>query len=216
MKHAVTEAAYFVLIITIVGAASLALAVTNHGTAHAAPRFDCTPTVTLYAAGYPDADSSTAPPGVTGITSPGGIFPWEAGGYDHGQTIGAQNTIALTDQAAAECPGSQIKLHGHSFGAAYVHTALSTIDHRPYAGRVHVYLTGDPRRIGGIEDTYAGISAFGITMRGHGVIPQHVASYENVCHVVHDAICSFPKPWINPVGSLQAIGGYLTGGHIYN
>lgn len=181
----------------------------------AAAQTVCKPTVVLYAAGYPDPASTTAPPGVIGIPSNGGIFPWEQGGYDVGQATGAANTVALMDQVAHDCPGSQIRLAGHSYGAAYVHTALATIDQRPYAYRVHVYLTGDPRRIGGIEDTFAGVSAFGITMRGHGIIPSHVASYENVCHVGLDIICSATPPWINPLATINEIGGYLSGSHVY-
>lgn len=174
----------------------------------------CKPTVVLYAAGYPDPASTTAPDGAIPITSPGGIFPWEAGGFDHGQQVGAANAVRLTDQVAADCPGSQIKVHGHSYGAAIVHTALATIDQRPYAGRVHIYLTGDPRRIGGIEDTFKGVSVAGITMRGHGVIPQHVASYTNICNEF-DFICHATPPWVNPVLTVQEIGGYLTGQHRY-
>lgn len=207
MRRWGAETAYLAAIIGIIAGLMV-------GMAAIAKADGCPDRVTFYAAGYPDAASTTAPPGTIPITSPGGIFPWESGGYDHGQQVGAANTVAMVDDMAARCPDTRITIRGHSYGAAIVHTAVATIDQRPYAGRVTAHLTGDPRRPGGIEDTYRGLSVAGITMRGAGITPTHLAGYTNDCHD-NDLICSAPNIVWDPLGFGRNMVGYLVGAHRY-
>lgn len=164
------------------------------------------------AGGYPATQA--VPVGHKAIPTPGGIFPWERGGYDVGQRAGAANAISLLDAFAAACPTTPIYLNGHSYGAAIVSTAVETIDARPYAGRVHVLTTGNPRRVGGIEDTAKGLPAAGMTFRGAAKVPVNVASYTDKCNA-RDGICNLPPLYRNPVGHFLAIVGYFTGAHRY-
>lgn len=175
-------------------------------TAVATADTSCPDSVTLYANGYRGSGGN--------ISTPGGIFPWEAGGYNAGQSIGAANAIAAADTAAAQCPESQIKLVGYSYGAAVVHTATETIDTRDYADRVHVRLYGNPRHQGGIEDTLQGLSFAGLSFRGAGITPQNVGSFESICNP-RDGICDFPHPVRNLIRSIDHVAGYFTGAHYY-
>ena len=163
--------------------------------------------------GYPK--TGRVPDGYQAVDTPGGIFPWEGrGGYNHGQQVGAANMIEAVDTYAAQCPDAEIRLHGYSYGAAIVHTAVETIDQRDYAPRVHVELAGNPRRPGGVEDTWSWVALPGIAFRGAGITPQHVASFEDRCNVGRDYVCSAPHP-IDIVGSVSGSIGYGTGGHSY-
>lgn len=164
------------------------------------------------AGGYPA--THVVPAGHVAIPTPGGIFPWERGGYDVGQRQGAANAVSLLDAFAASCPAAEIHLTGHSYGAGIVATAAETIDARPYAGRVHVSLTGNPRRVGGIEDSIRGPVFPGITFRGAARVPVNVASYTDVCNP-RDGICNLPPLLRNPVGFFNGIIGYFTGAHRY-
>lgn len=162
--------------------------------------------------GYPKQER--VPEGYIYPGTPGGIFSHQAGGYNKGQREGAQNLIDAVDKFAAACPESPIHLYGHSYGAAIVHTALETIDQRDYAPRVTVKLTGDPREIGGIEDTYAGSSLPGITFRGAGIIPENVLDFHSECNN-RDAICAIPSLSSDSLGHGSAVLGYFTGAHRY-
>lgn len=162
--------------------------------------------------GYPHTERVAD--GYTPVETPGGILPWDAGGYTHGQTVGAANVVSVVDAYAASCDGP-IRLRGYSYGAAIVHTALETIDQRPYAERVHVELAGNPRRPGGIEDTWQWVRLPGIAFRGAGITPQHVASFEDRCNEGWDIICHAPPP-LNLIGNATGSIGYgSTGGHSY-
>ena len=160
--------------------------------------------------GYPRFN---VPDGWTAVDTPGGIY--NRGGYTHGQTVGAANLVAAVDAYAASCDGP-IRLRGYSYGAAIVHTALETIDQRDYAPRVSVELAGNPRRPGGIEDTWEWLPPIaGIDFRGAGITPQHVASFEDRCNEGWDIICHAPHP-INVIGNVTGSIGYgSTGGHSY-
>ena len=164
--------------------------------------------------GYPATER--VPDGYQPVDTPGGIFPWQSGGYTHGQQVGAANMIEAVDTYATNCPDAEIRLFGHSYGAAIVHTAVEEIDTRPYAERVHVHLTGNPRRAGGIEDTYAGWTILpGITFRGAGVDPQNIGSFLDECNPA-DGICRLPRFFADPVGHLSGVIGYMfTGAHRY-
>lgn len=164
--------------------------------------------------GYPTQER--VPDGYTAVATPGGIFASDAGGYNVGQRVGAANVVATVDAFATACPNTDIRLFGHSYGAAIIHTAVETIDTRAYAGRVHVQLTGNPRHPGGIEDTYKGRTILpGVTMRGAGKTPTNVASYESRCQR-NDGICDHPRFLTNPVGHLAGLIGYgSTGAHRY-
>lgn len=164
--------------------------------------------------GYPKQER--VPDGYTAVATPGGIFANQAGGYNVGQKVGAANVVATVDAFAAACPDTDINLHGHSYGAAIIHTAVETIDQRGYAGRVHVQLTGNPRHPGGIEDTYKGRTILpGVTMRGAGKTPQNVAEWSDKCNR-SDGICDHPRFLTNPIGHLAGLIGYgSTGAHRY-
>lgn len=166
---------------------------------------NCSVPIIIYTGGYPGSPGNVA--------TPGGIFPWDNGGFDHGQTVGAANAVAMADAAAADCPDAPIYLVGHSYGAAIMHTALETIDKREYAGRVHVVLTGNPRHPGGVEDTLEGLSSIGITFRGEGIKPENIGFFEDTCNP-RDGICDFPGS-SQPVTTSVNIWGYLTGAHRY-
>ena len=163
--------------------------------------------------GYPSTEK--VPPGYQYIPTPGGIFGHENRGYNHGQTVGAHNLVQALDEYTAKCDGP-IHVYGHSYGAAIVHTAIETIDRRPYAHRVHAHVTGNPRRPGGIEDTYAGWTILpGITFRGAGIEPRNLGSWRDDCNP-HDGICRLPRLIHDPVGHVQGWIGYLfTGAHRY-
>lgn len=162
--------------------------------------------------GYPRTD--IVPAGYQYVPTPGGIFAWERGGYTVGQNVGTANVIATVDAFAAACPDSPIYVRGHSYGAGIVSTAVATIDTRPYAGRVHVELQGNPRRPGGIEDAYRGLRLFGLSFRGSLPAPVNVASYSDLCNP-RDGICNLPPFLRNPVGHIAGIIGYFTGAHRY-
>ena len=163
--------------------------------------------------GYPK--TGQVPDGYQAVDTPGGIAPWDAGGYTHGQQVGAANMIEAVDTYAAACPDAEIRLHGYSYGAAIVHTAVETIDQRDYAPRVHVELKGNPRRPGGVEDTWSWLPPIaGIDFRGAGATPQNVATFEDKCNVGADYVCSAPHP-IDIIGSVSGSIGYGTGGHSY-
>lgn len=147
------------------------------------------------------------------VTTPGGIFPWENGGYNHGQRIGAENLVAFADDYFAGDQQEDLTIVGYSYGAAIVHTALETIDTRPYAGRVHVRLYGNPRHPGGVEDNFYGSFTLGIHFRGAGITPQNLGSFVDECNP-RDAICDFPG-WLRPITTLDHIVGYFTGAHRY-
>lgn len=157
--------------------------------------------------GYPQ--TTHVPAGYRAIGTPGGIFPWEAGGYNYGQSVGAANVVNAVDEFAATCPTSRIDLFGHSYGAAIVHTALGVIDGRPYASRVNVYLTGNPRHPGGVEDTWRWFALPGVNFRGPGVQPRNVASFVDVCNA-RDFICDAP-PITDPLRALDHMAGYMVG-----
>lgn len=162
--------------------------------------------------GYPRTE--LVPDGYTYVPTPGGIFGHERGGYNYGQTVGAANLVQALDDYTARCPGP-VHVFGHSYGAGVVHTAVETIDQRWYANRVHVHVTGNPRRPGGIEDTYAGWTILpGITFRGAGVEPRNLGSWRDDCNP-NDGICRLPWLLSDPVGYAQGIVGYLTGSHRY-
>ena len=157
--------------------------------------------------GYPATER--VPDGYTYVPTPGGIWPWESGGYAHGQSVGTANLIAAVDDYAQRCPGP-ILVFGHSYGAAIVDTATLTLDHRPYAYRVHVHVTGSPRHPGGIESTYQWVPGF----RGSVPAPQRLGSYRTDCNVGRDIICHAPHP-LDVVGNVNSILGYLGTGHSY-
>lgn len=163
--------------------------------------------------GYPHTEQ--VPDGYTYVPTPGGIFPWDAGGFNHGQTVGAANVVAVVDEYAASC-GGPIRIRGYSYGAAIVHTALETIDQRPYAPRAHVELAGNPRRPGGIEDRWQWLPPIlGVDFRGAGIAPKHVASFSDRCHRWNDYVCHAPHP-LNIAGGVSGSIGYgSTGGHYY-
>lgn len=187
-----------ILVAAAMAAGLIAAPVANAGT--------CDDKLSIWVGGYP---------GVPGdIPTPGGIFPWENGGYDHGQLVGAANTVAAVANLAANCPESEIHVTGHSYGAAIVHTAVEEIDKQAYASRVHVYVTGNPRHSGGIEDTLAGLRLPGLTFRGAGVDPKNMGSFTSVCNP-RDVICDFPHPLREPAKTLDHIAGYFTGAHAY-
>lgn len=159
--------------------------------------------------GYPATEK--VPPGYQYVPTPGGIWPWESGGYSHGQTVGTQNLIAAVDEYAARC-GGPIRIFGHSYGAGIVDTATLTLDHRPYAHRVHVHVTGSPRHPGGIEDAWRGLPGFGF--RGPVHPPANLGSYVSECNP-RDAICSL-SPWWNPIVAVDHWIGYaFQGTHHY-
>lgn len=157
--------------------------------------------------GYPQPH--LVPDGYTYVPTPGGIMPWEAGGYGHGQTVGANNLVNAVDQHAAHC-GGPIHVFGHSYGAAIVDTATLTFDQRDYAHRVHVHVTGSPRKPGGIEDTYRWIPGF----RGPVHPPARLGGYRSECNTGRDIICYAPWPW-DVVGNINSVLGYLGSGHVY-
>ena len=159
--------------------------------------------------GYPQTE--IVPDGYQYVPTPGGIWPWEAGGYGHGQQVGAQNLIAAVDEYAAQCDGP-IHVFGHSYGAAIVDTATLTLDHRPYAYRLHVHVTGSPRHPGGIESTYQWVPGF----RGSVPAPQNVGSYRTECNIGRDIICHAPHPILDMIGNANSILGYLGSGHVYS
>lgn len=166
----------------------------------------------LAVGGYPMAN--TVPAGWTSVYTPGGIFPWEASTYNVGQDVGAANFVAAADAHFAECPDTQLYAQGHSYGAGVVHVAAMTLNERPYANQVHVYVTGNPRHPGGVDDTWQGFTLLpGITFRGALPVPQNLGSFEDVCHP-RDGICSMP-PWWQPLKMLDHFIGYMTGAHSY-
>lgn len=174
----------------------------------------CADTGRFAVGGYPRPD--IVPAGYTPVYTPGGIFPWERGGFNHGQAVGAANVIAAVDEFAARCPGAPVALYGYSYGAAVVSTAVETIDTRPYAGQVSVHLTGNPRHPGGIEDTYRGWIFPGVYLRGAARTPVNVASFTDRCNYGRDIICDAPHFLRDPLGVLAGVGGYLGQGHTYS
>lgn len=167
----------------------------------------------LAVGGYPPVER--VPEGYTPVYTPGGIFPWDNKGFNHGQAVGAANVIDAVDTFAEACPEGEIHLSGYSYGAAIVHTAVEHIDSQPYAPRVHVELRGNPRHAGGVEDMFAGSTVFpGITFRGAGAIPENVATFEDRCNK-RDGICNLPRLLADPVGHVAGSVGYLTGAHRY-
>lgn len=164
------------------------------------------------AGGYPLANR--VPAGYNLIPSPGGIFSWESGGYNHGQDTGAANGEAIIDQFAEACPDTDILIKGHSYGAGVVHVLAGKLDAKPYADRVRVYLTGNPRHPGGVDDTWQGFTLMpGVTFRGALPVPQNLASFVDVCNP-HDGICDMPPIW-KPFSMARNIIGYLFTAHIY-
>lgn len=161
---------------------------------------------TVYMPGYQFTDGAE-------VYTPGGIFPWENGGYNLGQRVGAENLVRYVDDYFDGGNVEPITLVGYSYGAAIVHTALETIDTRPYANKVHVRLYGNPRHPGGIEDNLHGIYLMGIKFRGAGITPQNLGSFSDECNP-RDVICDFPG-WLRPITTIDHIVGYFTGAHSY-
>lgn len=161
---------------------------------------------TIYMPGYGFTDTGDVP-------TPGGIWPWENGGYNRGQREGAENLVRYVDDYFESGNEEPITLVGYSYGAAIVHTAVETIDTRPYANKVHVRLYGNPRHPGGVEDNLHGVYSLGIHFRGAGIQPQNLGSFEDVCNP-RDAICDFPG-LLRPITTLDHIVGYFTGAHGY-
>ena len=185
------ELAYIVAVLVAVGVLVTVTAVTGK-----ADTTGCR----LYVAGWPDQTGTTAPDGWTGIDT-GGIFWWENNGpYDVGQARGTTNLITAADQAAAHC--DDIWIHGHSYGAAVVATAVPTLAGRDYADHLHITTTGNPRRTGGIEDRLPGLLP-GITMRG--AVENPGLDWTDICQP-HDGICDW---------TLGGVFGYFTGAHRY-
>lgn len=166
----------------------------------------------FYVGGY--RDTNQVPEGFTPITTPKGIFPWESGGYNKGQNFGVEKLVEAVDAYASACPTAPIYIGGYSYGAAIVHTALETIDNRPYANRVTVNVTGNPRHPGGIEDNYSGSASLGIKFRGEGVIPENILGFNSECNK-NDGICDLPPMSSDPVGFGSGVVGYFTGAHNY-
>lgn len=158
--------------------------------------------------GYPQ--THLVPDGYQYVPTPGGIFPWENGGYGHGQAVGAANLVQAVDRHAATCDGP-ITIFGHSYGAAIVDTATLTLDHRPYAHRVHVHVTGSPRKPGGVEDTHQWAPGF----RGAVHPPANLGSYRSDCNIGRDIICHAPWPG-DVIGNVNGVLGYLGSGHSYS
>ena len=180
-----------------------------------APAAGACPDIGRYAVGgYPQV--GIVPAGYTPVHTPGGIFPWERSTFNHGQAVGAANVIAAVDAFTARCPGVPVDLYGYSYGAAVVHTAVETLDTRPYAGQVSVQLYGNPRHPGGIEDTYRGWIFPGVYLRGAARTPVNVASFTDRCNYGRDIICDAPHFLRDPLGALAGIGGYLGSGHTYS
>lgn len=162
--------------------------------------------------GYPKTDK--VPEGFIPIETPGGIFPWQKGGFNKGQKLGADNLVAAVDAYAEACPDAPIFIRGHSYGAAIVHTALETIDNRPYANRVSISVTGNPRNPGGIEDTLSGSASLGINFRGEGIVPENVLEFVSECNE-QDGICNLPSLSSDSSGFSSGVIGYFTGAHRY-
>lgn len=177
----------------LIAAVVAAGAVTAAPVAQATEPIECQ---TLYSAGYRGES--------LGLPNPGTIL-----NYNADQTRIAAETVKQVDAYAEVC--NEIKIVGNSYGAAVVHTALETIDKRPYAGKVHVKLYGNPRHPGGIED-FNLTDIPGIGFRGAGINPQNLGSFEDNCNP-RDAICDFPY-W-NPIRTIDHIIGYFTGAHRY-
>lgn len=160
---------------------------------HASEPVECS---TLFSAGYRGVSH--------GLPNPGSIL-----NYNADQTRIAAETVKQVDAYAKVC--DEIKIVGYSYGAAVVHTALETIDTRPYAGKVHVTLYGNPRHPGGIED-FNLTDIPGVGFRGAGIVPQNLGFFADHCNP-RDAICDFP--YRNPIKSIDHIIGYFTGAHKY-
>src|SRR5699024_7431709 len=87
--------------------------------------------------------------------------------------------------------------------------AALALDHRPYAGHISATVTGDPRAPQGIEQTFKGVSLFGITMTGARPVPTHLAFFHSYC-APNDGICDMPL-WTNPIGAWNGFVGYMFG-----
>lgn len=178
----------------------------------------CTAHRTFVVGGMNDPTAGAYAGDVARIHYSASIWPIGPITYDESVAEGTRNTVAAVTDYAARCPDSGITVKGYSEGARAAGDALVALDATPYADRINGRLYGDPRNTGGIEDTFEGVSAFGITMNGTrpGTDTIHIDEVCNDQPWDRDGICSLPHPLPDLIGFADGVYGYFAGSHMYN
>src|SRR5699024_8736840 len=197
--------------IAAVVAAVAAVGLSAPAVAAASPAPGCDAGTAVFTTGGMNDPTASAFPGTHRVTYSASIWPLGPMTYDESVRQGRDNLVAAVDEYAARGPGP-IKIAGYSEGARVAGDALEVVQTRPYAGRVRGELFADPKHPGGIEDTFQGASAFGITMTG----PRRgfTVPVESHCNPT-DGICNLPNPVWNLIGFGENVIGYFTGAHMY-
>ncbi|KAJ6525141.1 cutinase [Mycena capillaripes] len=87
--------------------------------------------------------------GANNIAAQGVDYAADVLGYlEGGDPAGSTTMASLINQAATQCPSTQIAIGGYSQGAQLVHNAASTLSAAVTARIAAVVLFGDPDRVG--------------------------------------------------------------------
>lgn len=166
----------------------------------------------VFAAGGMGDPQALAFPGTRRVHYSASIWPIGPVTYDESVREGSAAMVSAVNAYAAVCPG-QIVVTGYSQGARVAGDAIDTLDNGPYAERIEGVLYSDPKRPGGIETTFQGVSIAGVTMTGprQGTTTIPVRSECNEQPGNRDGICSLPIG-----GIIDGALGYLGTAHSYN
>lgn len=172
----------------------------------------CTPTIDVAVDGTGSVNSPLSiaaqhAPNAIRIQYPGSIWPLGPYTYDQSVAMGVTETKRVVQEQHARCPGSTIRIVGHSQGARVAGDAISELAAEGDTSYIQGELLSDPRHRGtGIEI----MVPFGLP--GNRFMGERNgfgnANVNQVC-VAGDTICDFPNLVENPAKALDVIPGYL-------
>lgn len=158
--------------------------------------------------GVAEANSYRGQPGTVVLDSP--VMPDSFDASTNANSQWVHNTLAELDRT---CPGTPKRVIGWSAAAE---AAGNGVNSYAQAGgnnsEVTLHQQSDPRRAEGNGGIDTKLPAFlpGITMDGPREGGYGGATVQSECNVGRDIVCDFPS---DPVGIVQGVVGYATGGH---
>ncbi|WP_459957293.1 cutinase family protein [Nocardia sp. IFM 10818] len=171
----------------------------------------CEPVAVFGIGGHDDPDANVYGLGIRKVRYSASIWPLRPVTYDDSVREGRDNMVRAVEKYAAAC-GGHIVVKGYSQGARAAGDAIEVLQNGPYRDRLAGVLYADPKRPGGIEHAFRGLSLAGMTFTGPRA--GFTVPVRSECNP-RDAVCDFPL-WTDPRRAVDNVRGYLTGAHAYD